>query len=121
MIQGTLALTIGKPIKHTYTAVTQRRRELWEERGFELLQLLRKDLEDLNSGQDQENALTTLLRINHTASEISTLDPRWLDYSVSVFLTLLDYNHLKKSVQAKRLSRKFTETLEALYGRPTAS
>lgn len=120
MTQTALALTIGAPVI-TYTKVEAYRKALWEERGFELLQALRQELEDFNSGQDQTDALLTLSKINYLITEISTIDPRWLNYSVTVFMVLLDYNHLKKSVQAKKLLRKFGETLEVLYGRSTNS
>lgn len=120
MTQTTLALTIGAPVV-TYTKLEAHRKALWEERGFDLLQALRQELEDFNSVQDQTDALLTLSKINHLITEISTLDPRWLDYSVTVFMVLLDYNHLKKSVQAKKLLRKFRETLEVLYGQSTTS
>lgn len=119
MTQSTLALTIGAPVV-TYTYVDERRKALWQVRGFDLLQDLRRELEEFNSGQDQHDAIITLSKINHLITEIGALDPRWLNYSVTVFFVLFDYNHLKKSVQAKRLLRKFSETLEALYGRPTA-
>jgi hypothetical protein len=121
LTQGTLALTTGKPIQATYSRLDAVRKSLWAERGFYLLQDLRIELEAFNTGQNQTDALKSLAVINYLVSEVHALDPRWLDFSAAVLMALLDYDHLKKSVQAKKLMRKFRETLEALYGTSTRS
>lgn len=115
-MQDTLPLTLGSPVHGTYTEVSAIRAKLWSERGFELLEDFRLSLVTLESVSDQEGCIGALCRMNNGIIEIGALDPRWLDYSVLVFSTIIDYNHSKKAAIAKRLTKKFQETLVTLYG-----
>lgn len=107
-------MSLGSAPNDTYTRTAQLRAELWREHGFDLLQDLRVSLFDFDRRQEHQDSLLALSEANRLIIELGAIEPRWLDFSVAIFVALLEYNPTKKSIQSKKLLKKFTETLEKI-------